>query len=68
VGGALVVSAPATAASAVLLASDGATVTTIPLSAGGGTTDLLPAPAPVATRVRVLDAAGAVVAEAPVTG
>jgi hypothetical protein len=68
VGGGLVVSAPASAASATALTSDGTTVTTIPLVTGSGTTDLLPAPAPVAIRVRVLDAAGAVVGEAQVGG
>jgi hypothetical protein len=68
VGGALAVSAPASAATAVLLASDGTTVATVPLVDGGGATDLLPAPAPVAFRVRALDAAGTVLAEARVTG
>jgi hypothetical protein len=68
VGGPLAVSAPAGATSATVLASDGTTITTVPSVAGSRTPDLRPAPAPVATRIRVQDAAGAVVAEAPVTG
>lgn len=68
VGGALAVTAPAGAASAVVLASDGTTVTTVPLLRGSGVTDLLPAPAPVAYRVQLLDAAGGVLAEVQVQG
>jgi hypothetical protein len=68
VSGSLLVTAPAGAASAVVLASDGTTVTTVPLVRGSGVTDLLPAPAPVAYRVQVLDAAGGVLAEAQVQG
>jgi len=68
VGGNLAVTAPVGAVSAVVLASDGTTVTTVPLLRGSGVTDLLPSPAPVANRVRVLDAGGSVLAEAPVQG
>ena len=68
VSGALAVTAPAAATTAVVLASDGTTITTVPLTAGSGVTAVPPSPAPPPFRVRVLDAAGTPLAEAQVQG
>lgn len=62
--GTLTVSAPAAGAVAEVYLADGTLLTTVPLVDGAGS-GALPPPAP--ERVRVLDAAGALVGEEPVT-
>jgi len=66
VAGALAVSAPARAAVAEALAADGTVVAAFPLVDGTAVAEL-PLTPPV-TDVRVLDAAGSVVAQVRVTG
>jgi hypothetical protein len=63
--GAIVVSAPAAGALAEVYLADGTLLGTVPLVNGVGSA-LLPPPA--AARVRILDASGDVVAEAPLIG
>ncbi|WNV75546.1 hypothetical protein [Geodermatophilus sp. DSM 44513] len=64
-GRALAVSGPGTGVRAEVLLADGTVTTTVPLVAGAGVEPYVP-PAPAT--VRVLDASGAVVGEAPVQG
>ncbi|MCZ2823143.1 MULTISPECIES: hypothetical protein [unclassified Modestobacter] len=63
-GGDLAVSGPLTGVTAEVLDADGELLTTLPLVSGGGAG----AVPPPAAMVRVLDAAGTVVAEGPLTG
>ena len=63
--GSIVISAPAAGVLAEVYLSDGTLLTTLPLVNGVGS-GLLPPPA--AERVRILDASGDVVAEAPLMG
>ncbi|MCZ2815563.1 hypothetical protein [Modestobacter sp. VKM Ac-2984] len=63
-GGDLAVSGPLTGVTAEVLDGDGDLLTTLPLVSGGGAGAVPPS----AAMVRVLDAAGTVVAEGPLTG
>jgi hypothetical protein len=64
-GDTITVSAPAAGVLAEVYLKDGTLLTTMPLVEGAGSA---PLPPPAAQRVRILDADGIVVAEAPLTG